>query len=756
MTSVIQPPNFGARTITSIKFFEYIRWVNASIDLAYEEPLGLPPVQRTALWTPWRILGLWDSLLRGMPIGMFYLLPSEGVRRSLFDEGLPAGSTQNRRVGGYDLLDGQQRTRAMMLALRSPEAEGRCLWIDLAPRLESRDRVVVLRLTTRSQPFGYDADGGKLSLSDRRDARAAFDGAIGGPAELRVCKDTSIRCVDDHELFDLQIRKSGRPPAPAKASGAAVPLNELILLWEKSEGVESGFKQSAREKVAAGFDISVALDDLVVAFRKLDKAEIALLLVKQPTIDAAAPDVDWLLGLFERIGAGGVPLSNAERLYSIYKFHEPFIHDTVTAIEQDPIVRRAMPPTEIVGTALRIASAQKQDDPAFNIPDTKLFAKEMASEASPLKAELHKLLPLSAETAIYEGLLKNALHLLFQIIVYDKRENPQGIPRVMLVELPSELLQVMAYWIVLAKVADIDLSAAHVTSDAIRGEMIRFVLFWHLCCDRSERAGRHLFRFLRGQDRKLPFDVAAETGFPGRKLYAILTGEMDHEPCAYNLEPPNDVAKFAGAEFGKQWCSRQVRFENKHVGEIGKRLSFTRDLYKLWWFSSGKLLLWLQRAYLSEKFSAYDPSSARDDEKPYDLDHIQPKASWNFNWLNRHARIKDQSLHASFGDGRSDLGESIGNLRWIGSSENKGDGADEVKVKLKLHKFVGETAVADPDPWMESVFDVRPEAVETWIRASGEEDWTRERMQSFQYAVERRTLWLYEQFWDAASFAAWF
>ena len=291
-------------------------------------------------------------------------------------------------------------------------------------------------------------------MGDRRAAREAFD----GPAVLHVHENTSVRRAYDHELFDLQISKSGRPPVPAKTSGAAIPLNELILLWEKSEGVESGFKQSAREKVAAGFDISAgldglvsaALDDLVVAFRKLDKAEIALLLVKQPTVDAAAPDADWLLRLFERIGTGGVPLSNAERLYSIYKFHEPFIHDTVTAIEQDPAVRRSMPPTEIVGTALRIASAQKPVDPAFNIPDTKVFAKEMAGKASSLRAELHKLLPLSAETAIYEGLLKNTLHLLFEIIVYDKQMNPQGIPRVMLVELPSELLQVMTYWVVLS------------------------------------------------------------------------------------------------------------------------------------------------------------------------------------------------------------------------------------------------------------------------------------------------------------------
>ncbi len=43
---------------------------------------------------------------------------------------------------------------------------------------------------------------------------------------------------------------------------------------------------------------------------------------------------DWLLRWFEKIGAGGTPLSSDERSYSIYKHYEPSIHDAVSAIQK--------------------------------------------------------------------------------------------------------------------------------------------------------------------------------------------------------------------------------------------------------------------------------------------------------------------------------------------------------------------------------------------------------------------------------------
>ncbi len=64
-------------TIQGVNVQELLTWAGESIDgISAEQPLCLPPVQRTAVWGPWHILNLWDSLFRGMPIGLFYVIPA--------------------------------------------------------------------------------------------------------------------------------------------------------------------------------------------------------------------------------------------------------------------------------------------------------------------------------------------------------------------------------------------------------------------------------------------------------------------------------------------------------------------------------------------------------------------------------------------------------------------------------------------------------------------------------------------------------
>lgn len=168
------------------------------------------------------------------------------------------------------------------------------------------------------------------------------------------------------------------------------------------------------------------------------------------------------------------------------------------------------------------------------------------------------------------------------------------------------------------------------------------------------------------------------------------------------------------------------------------------------------MLLWLQRSYLEREFADYDPSSDRDDDKPYDLDHIQPQAAWNFDWRSRGKMIENSDDHDHFGDGRDPLGNGIGNLRWIGSSENRRAGALGLIKKLCLQRFVQATEQPELDPWMASVFDVRDRpTVDLWIKAGADGKWTAARMQAFQQAVEERAAWLYQQLWCGAGFSKW-
>jgi len=116
----------------------------------------LPPIQRNAVWNVAQIERLWDSLLRGYPIGSFLVSPRRASERARdIDKGVQMASQKD----GYFLLDGQQRTRALLLGFR-PTEDAR-LWIDLNPSLnfdnaEFNDRRFLLRVLTNYQPWGMN------------------------------------------------------------------------------------------------------------------------------------------------------------------------------------------------------------------------------------------------------------------------------------------------------------------------------------------------------------------------------------------------------------------------------------------------------------------------------------------------------------------------------------------------------------------------------------------------------------------------
>lgn len=108
-----------------------------------------PHYEKGLVWDASRIELLWDSILRGLPIGSFTTCggtePSSPLRR-------------------YDdlLLDGEQRCLAIALGMNGPELENPAhdsdliLWIDLDPRIPPHsDREFLLRLTTAEHPWGY-------------------------------------------------------------------------------------------------------------------------------------------------------------------------------------------------------------------------------------------------------------------------------------------------------------------------------------------------------------------------------------------------------------------------------------------------------------------------------------------------------------------------------------------------------------------------------------------------------------------------
>ena len=116
----------------------------------------LPSFQRGLVWKPAQIEVLWDSLMRGIPIGALSLLPIEGNERF-----------QKKKIGtklseAYWVVDGQQRSDAIALGFKPfPDKNESILWLDMLPDRSKRTRrKFYFYVTTPGRPWGYRVTSG--------------------------------------------------------------------------------------------------------------------------------------------------------------------------------------------------------------------------------------------------------------------------------------------------------------------------------------------------------------------------------------------------------------------------------------------------------------------------------------------------------------------------------------------------------------------------------------------------------------------
>jgi len=127
----------------------------------------LPSIQRGFVWKSKQIEDLWDSILRGYPIGSF-LFSKTGDKLYLMDGQQRATSIF---LGYFDPFSPNGLTKAWAIKGELP-----VVWIDLKPKTKPDTSKYLIRLTTNSHPWGYQSsfNDKKLSTSDRRKALELF------------------------------------------------------------------------------------------------------------------------------------------------------------------------------------------------------------------------------------------------------------------------------------------------------------------------------------------------------------------------------------------------------------------------------------------------------------------------------------------------------------------------------------------------------------------------------------------------------
>lgn len=704
------------------------KWLNCASGIDESICIALPVIQRGSVWKPKQIIDLWDSLLRGMPMGslMFSPMPTDTLVRKIGGQNL-----EKAKAGTIGLIDGQQRTLAMLIAWpQAGEKMDRRIWIDFSSK-PGDETLFRLQVTTLNQPFGFQkaSPSTKISLAEKRDARVKFESRNG------------TTNLSQQYLFEKAAPYHSKCP---------LDLRELIEMWRGCKGNPTQWIQGVLlmlERFGKGQFTATEWSTIHSTVSRFSAALERMFQLKVPLIrvdldffsgDSAATEVGEsndppLAVLFKRIGTGGTPLSDADYVYSVIKHRIPETYALVEELHRPGSIARLLSATDLVMTAVRLAAAE------FSIEGS----KRQTDWESPSKQDFHRLIKQYGflENGFLPLIKTDALALSFEalsmLLEYQKDINPLGLPSHAFPLLNRPLVQVLLRWIRIVQCSQpTDLSAVLANS---RSEILRFVMWWQLCVTDTRKASLIAFEFLAS--------YPSEGRFPDREIYRSL---LDKEVAVSILSPewiqkttPEVVFSAANLTKLRGW----TRFDISKANEVQRAVV---TLYQRWW-GNGRthvhpLLLWLQRETVA-KFDG-SPVAGRDEDTPYDYDHICPSSHWS-NWTGVKGpnRLIDFLVEGD-GEGHRRVGNSIGNMRVWQSEKNRSDGADPPTKKLELD---------NPDTRDEILAQSAIEAsqISDWITCSGERNWNETRVKAFQHVVERRAFALYERFYAELGFTAW-
>ena len=696
--------------------------------------IALPMIQRGSVWKPNQIVTLWDSLLRGMPIGSLLL--------SRFGKDSEGNQLKVRRVGesqlidvpsegGFALLDGQQRTLAMLLGWPDTVDQKRILWVDFADK-PIAEHLFRLHLTTTANPYGFrKADPNvRLTLAERREARST------APIESESC------------------------PLPWD-SHLPVPLTTLIRVFLKPVGnydhkgewvraVRSELQLiSHRGKSFKDFDVTD--ENLARFYSCLERAfalHIPLIEVRQELFEHDQQGDDPALAiLFKRVGTLGTALSDSDYVYSVIKHQLPETFQLVEDISVCPGFPRMLGPRDIVMTAVRLVAAELEKSNDYESPQKSDFDRLRRNPEF-----LQNFLEL-----IKSGRLTTAFNALTEGLRYRGTTGDNGLPLHGFVLVPRPVLQVLLRWLLLQdKQLSTPAESANLTDIVVssREELLRFVLYANVAVPDIRRASLLAFSWLHDH-------ASTRLNFPGQELVRYLVEERlrSRKDCAFQLPSARTFETLAlkGSNISTE-LNNGLDYEESERTLLGWerfiaqpedegepiQSQYTRGaewIFKKWWGLDGHrhpLLLWLQRKYVND-VENYPEEVRDDDETPYDYDHICPSNHW-YNWTGIASgdRLIDFLAQSNNG-GHWRIGNAIGNVRVWYANDNRSYG--DMTAVEKLTSQSKNTKELLDDSAIQNFPD--------WEACSGKGSsvkWSAKRAYAFQRAVEQRTFDLYKAF----------
>jgi hypothetical protein len=316
-----------------------------------DKKVEIPVFQRSLVWKPKQVELLWDSILRGFPIGSFTLSESDTSNNS--DDSI------------IYLMDGQQRFNAIRLGFEESvwtdnvdqkKELTTALWLDIDNNTNNSSRRYWIKATTKYHPWGYNNndDCSTLSANEKRDAMKAF-GLEGRsiymdpislsetwphkakfPIPLHLFLNANFNSEDEFiDSIIVAINKYAPKESWKK------------IYWNKDTDLQDAKSLIKKHKY---YEVFKNVQNYSVSGTLLSDE-----IIQKESIENNEASTDLEI-LFNRLGTGGTQITQAELIYSAITAYWGEIKD-----KNEKLSKEYMPPSDLVMLAFRLLLTDSED-----------------------------------------------------------------------------------------------------------------------------------------------------------------------------------------------------------------------------------------------------------------------------------------------------------------------------------------------------------------------------------------------------------
>lgn len=538
---------------------------------AYDnKEVKIPALQRGLVWKPRQVEMLWDSLLRGFPIGNFILLD------------VPV---QDKKDGQYYLLDGQQRYNAISLGHMTVPDPKAILWVDIKPeKKKSSTRTFLVKVTTDAHPWGFhnDDECSTLNTCERRSALKEFGFNRGNIYN------------NSFSLFQTWPYKALKPVPLYCFLRATICSAEEFYVDVVNTFKESPF--SYKDKMCFDDeDRHYIKTYLYNAFKNLKSYHLNCIHLPNEVIEKETDELDvgqtTLEVLFTRLNTGGTRISQDDLNYSAIKAYWPAIKD-----ENDQLAEKYMNPSKLVMLAFRLVLTKNTDDDL----KSELSIKQIRSlSKDPKQRELIMNLYSNNKLQDILSLIDDWLG-----VSGNSPDRTPAILRTSIAHRSSDVYLLLMYFAKNTLEGTITLSP-----DLIKA--LALTLHWFYANDKH-KAVKEIFHCCMQAGNSVQTNI----------MKGISSAQ--HNCGILPIYSPSEMKKFFSIECSSRW--------KIWSNDYGPWQHFFNRVFWYGTEEAKEMLLYAERLYINTHFSNYNPARQdlwEDYNRPWDFDHITPQ-----DWIN--------------------------------------------------------------------------------------------------------------------------